>query len=79
MLDVSKMTDDELRIANSEIAAEMRKREKAEEEKLWKDFVNALYAYCKRFGDIEVHDDLTIYLNYTDFDLESFGEINPKY
>ena len=29
MLDVSKMTDDELRIANSEIATEMRKREKA--------------------------------------------------
>ena len=79
MFDISKMTDEELKIANAEIAAEMRKREKAEEEKLWKNFVEALYAYNKRFGDIEVHDDLTIYLNYTDFDLESFGEINPKY
>jgi hypothetical protein len=79
MFDVFKMTDEELKIANAEIAAELRKREKLEEEKLWKNFVEALYAYCKRFGDIEIHDDCTIYLNYTDFDLESFGEINPKY
>ena len=79
MFDVFKMTDEELKIANAEIAAELRKREKLEEEKLWKDFVCALYAYCKRFGDIEIHDDCTIYLNHTDFDLESFGEINPKY
>lgn len=79
MFDVFKMTDEELKIANAEIAAELRKREKMEEEKLWKNFVEALYAYCKRFGDIEIHDDCTIYLNHTDFDLESFGEINPKY
>lgn len=79
MFDVFKMTDEELKIANAEITAEMRKREAAAQEKMWKDFVNALYAYCKRFGDIEIHDDCTIYLNYTDFDLESLGEINPKY
>lgn len=79
MFDVFKMTDEELKIANAEIAAELRKRETAEQEKMWKDFVKALYAYCKRFGDIEIHDDCTIYLNHTDFDLESFGEINPKY
>lgn len=79
MFDVFKMTDEELKIANAEIAAELRKREKVEQEKMWKDFVNALYAYCKRFGDIELHDDCTIYLNYNDFDLDNFGEIYPKY
>ena len=79
MFDVFKMTDEELKIANAEITAEMRKREATAQEKMWKDFVNALYAYCKRFGDIEIHDDCTIYLNHTDFDLQSFGEINPKY
>ncbi len=79
MFDVFKMTDEELKIANAEIAAELRKRERVEQEKMWKDFVNALYAYSKKFGDIEIHDDCTIYLNHTDFDLESFGEINPKY
>lgn len=79
MFDVFKMTDEELKIANAEIAAELRKRERAEEEKMWKNLTDALYAYCKRFGDIEIHDDCTIYLNYTDFDFTSIGEINPKY
>ena len=79
MFDVSKMTNEELRAAQAEISAEVGKRERLEEEKLWRNFVDALRAYNKRFGDIEIHDDLTIYLNYTDFDLENFGEINPKY
>lgn len=80
MLDVSKMTDEELKIANAEIAAEMRKRETAKQEKMWRNFVDALCAYSKRFGDIEIyHDGDTIYLNYTDFDFDSFGEINPRY
>ena len=34
MFDVFKMTDEELKIANAEIAAELRKRERAEEEKM---------------------------------------------
>ena len=79
MFDVFKMTDEELKIANAEITAELRKRERAEEEKMWKNFVNALYAYCKRFGDIEIHDDSTVYLNNTDFDFTSIGEISMKY
>lgn len=79
MLDTYKMTDDELRIAQGEIFAEIEKRERLEEEKLWKNFVDALRAFNKRFGDIEIHDELTVYLNYTDFDLDSFGEINPRY
>lgn len=79
MLDVSKMTNEELKIANAEIAAELRKREIEEQGKMWKNFVDAIYAYCKRFGDIEIHDNCTVYLNYTDFDFESFGEINSNY
>ena len=79
MFDVSKMTDEELRVANAEIAAEVRKREKVEEEKLWHNFVDAMCAYCKKFGDIEITDDCTIYLNPNDYDLQSFGEIYPKY
>lgn len=79
MLDVSKMTNEELKIANEEIAAELRKRETVEQEKMWKNFVDAVYAYCKRFGNIRVHDECTIFLNYSDFDFECFGEINPKY
>ena len=79
MFDVFRMTDEELKIANAEIAAELRKRENAEQEKMWKEIVNAIYAYCKRFGDIEIHDDCTIYLNHTDFDFTSIGEICPKY
>lgn len=79
MFDVSKMTDEELRVANAEIAAEVRKREKVEQEKLWHNFVDALRAYYKKFGDIEITDDCTIYLNPNDYDLQSFGEIYPKY
>lgn len=80
MLDVFKMTDDELRIANGEIAAEIKRREAMEQEKLWKNFIDALYAYCKRFGDIEIHDDCTtVYLDPNDFDFTSVGEINSKY
>lgn len=79
MFEVSKMTDEELKIANAEIAAELRKRETAEREKVWKNFVDALYAYCKRFGDIKVHDECTIYLNHSDFDFDCFGEINSRY
>ena len=79
MFDVSKMTAEELKTANAEILAELRKREDEEEKKLWKNFVDALYAYCKRFGDIEVHDEYTVYLNHNDFDFECFGEINSKY
>lgn len=78
-VDVSKMTDEELKIANAEIAAELRKREVEEKTKLWKNFVDALYAYCKRFGDIEIHDKITVYLNHSDFDFECFGEINSRY
>ena len=79
MFDVSKMTNEELKTANAEIAAEMRKRETAEQEKLWKNFVDALSIYCKRFGDIRIHDECTVYLNRSDFDFECFGEINSKY
>lgn len=79
MVDVSKMTDEELKIANAEIAAELRKREVEEKTKLWKNFVDAFYAYCKRFGDIEIHDEITVYLNHSDFDFECLGEINSKY
>lgn len=79
MLDVAKMTDEELQLAKAEISAEMTKREKMEEEKLWNNFVDALRAYCKKFGDIEIQDDCTIYLNPNDFDLQSFGEITPRY
>jgi hypothetical protein len=75
MFDVSKMTNEELRAAHAEIAAEVGRRERLEEEKLWNAFVDALRAYCKKFGDIEIHDELTLYLNPTDFDLQSFGEI----
>jgi hypothetical protein len=76
MLDTYKMTDDELRIAQGEIFAEIEKRAKMEEERLWRNFVDALRAYNKKFGDIEIHDELTVYLNYTNFDLETFGEIS---
>lgn len=79
MFDVSKMTDEELRVASAAIVAEVRKRETAEQEKLWNNFVDALRAYCKKFGDIEIQDDCTIYLNPNDFDLQSFGEITPRY
>ena len=79
MFDVSKMTDEELRAAHAEIAAEVGKREKVEQERLWNNFVDALRAYCKRFGDVEIQDDCTIYLNPTDYDLQSFGEITPKF
>ena len=79
MFDVSKMTAEELKTANAEILVELRKREDEEDTKLWKNFVDALYAYCKRFGDIKVHDECTIYLNHNDFDFERFGEINSKY
>lgn len=79
MSDVSKMTNKELKIANAEILAELRKREYEEEAKLWKNFVDALYAYCKRFGDIKVHDECTIYLNHSAFDFDCFGEINSRY
>lgn len=80
MFDVFKMTDEELKIANAEITAELRKREAMEQEKMWKETVKAIYAYCKKFGDIEIHDDdSTVYLNHTDFDFTSIGEINSKY
>ena len=79
MFDVSKMTDEELRVASAAIVAEVRKRETVEQEKLWNSFVDALRAYCKKFGDIEIQDDCTIYLNPNDFDLQSFGEITPRY
>ena len=79
MFDVAKMTDEELLVANAEITAEVRKRERVEEEKLWHNFVDALRAYCKRFGDIELHDDCTIYLNPDYYDLQDIGEITPKY
>ena len=79
MLDVTKMTDEELRLANAEIDAEILKRAQLEKERLWNNFVDALRAYCKKFGDIEIQDDCTIYLNPNDFDLQSFGEITPRY
>ena len=80
MSDVSKMTNKELKIANVEIFSELRKREDEEEAKLWKNFVNALYAYCEKFGDIELYEDGdTTYLNYSEFDFESSGEIYAKY
>ena len=79
MFDVFRMTDEELKIANAEIAAELQKRETMEQGKLWKSFVDALCAYCKKFGDIELHDGCTIYLNSNDFDLQNFGEIYPRY
>ena len=79
MFDVSKMTAEELKTANAEILAELRKREDEEQEKLWKNFVDALYAYCERFGDIEIHDEYTVYLNRTAFDFERFGEIHSRY
>ena len=79
MFDVSKMTNEELKTANEEISAELRKREVEEETKLWKNFLDALYAYCKRFGDIEIHDKCTVYLNHSDFDFECLGEINSRY
>ena len=80
MFDVSKMTNEELKTANAEIYAELRKREEEEETKLWKNFVDALSIYCKRFGDIKIHDECTVYLlNRSDFDFECFGEINSKY
>ena len=53
MFDVSKMTAEELKTANAKILAELRKREDEEQAKLWKNFVDALCAYCKRFGDIK--------------------------
>ena len=77
--DVEKMTDEELCAASAEIAAEVRKRERVEEEKLWYNFVDAMRACCKKFGDIEIQDGCTIYLNPNDFDLQSFGEITPRY
>lgn len=79
MFDVAKMTDEELRLANAEIDAEILKRARVEQEKLWHNFVDAMCAYCKKYGDIEITDDCTIYLNHTDYDLQSFGEIMPKY
>ena len=79
MLDVSKMTNEELKTANEEISVELQKREVEEETKLWKNFVDALDAYCKRFGDIEIHDEITVYLNRSDFNFECFGEINYRY
>ena len=79
MLDVAKMTDEELRLANAEIDAEMLKRARLEEERLWNNFVDDPRACCKKIGDIEIQDDCTIYLNPNDFDLQSFGEITPRY
>jgi hypothetical protein len=79
MFDVAKMTDEELRLANAEIDAEILKRARLEEERLWNNFVDAFRAYCEKFGDIEIQDDCTIYLNPNDFDLQSFGEITPRY
>lgn len=74
------MTDEELKVASAKIAAEIQKRERVEKEKLWKNFVDALRAYCKKCGNIEIHDDdCSIYLNHTHFDLEIFGEITAKY
>lgn len=81
MFDVFKMTDEELKIANAEIAAEMRKREAAEQEKMWKETVKAIYAYCQRFGSIDIYDRCgdVLYLDFDDFDFTSIGEINAKY
>lgn len=80
MFDVFKMTDEELKIANAEIAAEMRKRESMEQEKLWKETVKAIYTYCQRFGSIDIYDrGDTLYLDFDDFDFTSVGEINAKY
>lgn len=80
MFDVFKMTDEELKIANAEIAAELRKREKVEQEKMWKETVNAIYAYCQRYGSIDIYDrGDTLYLDFADFDFTSVGEINSKY
>lgn len=79
MLDMTKMTDEELRTTYAKISAEMMMRERLEEERLWNNFVDALRAYCEKFGYIEIQDDCTIYLNPNDFDLQSFGEITPKY
>ena len=81
MFDVFKMSDQELKIANAEITAELRKREAAEQEKMWKETVNAIYAYCQRFGSIDIYDHSgdTLYLDFDDFDFTSIGEINAKY
>ena len=79
MFDASKMTNEELKTANAKISAELQKRENEEKTKLWKNFVDALYAYCERFGDIKINDECTIYLNHTDFDFECFGEIDSRY
>ena len=79
MFDFSKMTDEELQLATAEISAELMKRERLEEERLWNNFVDALRAYCKKFEYIEINDDRTIYLNPTNYDLQSFGEINLRY
>lgn len=80
MFDVAKMTDEELRAASSEISAEMMKRERVEEEKLWNNFVDAFRAYCEKFEYIEINDNRDIiYLTPNDYDLSSIGEINYKY
>lgn len=79
MLDVAKMTDEQLQLASAEINAETVRRERLEEERLWNNFVEALRAYCKKFGDIEIIECGIIYLNPDDYDLQSFGEIQSKY
>ena len=81
MFDVSKMTDEELQLAREEISTEMMKREAAEQEKMWKETVNAIYNYCQRFGSIDIYDRSgdALYLDFDDFDFTSIGEINAKY
>ena len=79
MLDVAKMTDEELRLANAEIDAEILRRARLEEERLWNNFVDALRAYCEKFEYIEIQHDDTIYLSPKQYDMQSFGEITPRY
>ncbi len=79
MFDVFKMTDEELKIANAEIAAELRKREAQVQEKMWKEVVKAIYAYCTKFGSIDFYDrGDTIYIDFDDYDFTTIGEINSK-
>ena len=81
MFNIANMTDEELKIAKAEIAAELQKRERAEQEKLWKETVNAIYAYCQRYGSIDIYDHCedALYLDFDDFDFTSIGEIQAKY
>lgn len=79
MLDVAKLTDEELQVVSEKINAEVLKRQRLEEERLWNNFVDALRAYCEKFEYIEINDERTIYLTPTDYDLQSIGEIHIKY